>query len=366
MRLLVATQAVDADDLHLAQTLDIVRALAGRCDEVVVLCDRVGRHDLPANVSFRTFGARRRAERGLRFQRALLATVRERRPEAILSHMVPLFVVLAAPVAKPLRIPLLLWYTHWHGGRLLRVADRLADAVLTVSQRSYPLSSGKVRAIGHAIDVARFEPRAAAPSSNGSIQVVALGRTEPRKGLLTVLGAVELAAERGVDVRVEIRGPQINDAERRHRVEIEERIRTSELLRARAMVADAVTRDRLPDVIRAADAVVSATRGETTGGALDKVVYESAACAVPVLACNPNFDDVLGGLGLRLIFRPGDAGDLADALAEFAASDADTRTAIGRELRRRAEERHSVDHWADGVLDAARDARRRYGAASGA
>ena len=60
-RLIFVTQTIDADHPNLAQTIDLVRALAARCGEIVVLTDRVRRHDLPANVSFRTFGARTRA-----------------------------------------------------------------------------------------------------------------------------------------------------------------------------------------------------------------------------------------------------------------------------------------------------------------
>ena len=70
MRLLFVTQTIDADHPALAQTIDLVRALAGRFETVGVLCGSVGRHDLPANVELSTFGASSRAGRGLRFARA--------------------------------------------------------------------------------------------------------------------------------------------------------------------------------------------------------------------------------------------------------------------------------------------------------
>jgi len=343
MRLVFATQLIDADDPHLAQTLDMVRALAWRCDEVVVLCDRVGRHDLPANASFRTFGARTKLGRALRFERALLGAGR---PDAFLAHMVPRFLVLAAPLYRPRGVPLLLWYTHWHASRELRLATRLCDAVLSVHPESFPIATPKARGLGHAIDLAAFEPRAAAPDSHGPLRVLALGRTEPRKRLGTLLDVVE----GGADVRVEIRGPQITEAERAHREELEQRVAASPALAERITIADPVPRDRIPELMRAADLVASLTRGETTGGALDKVVYEAAACAVPVVACNPNLEDVLGGLEPRLLFRAGDAGDLADVLAGIAALDAEQRTALGRELRARVERGHSAETWADGVL----------------
>jgi glycosyltransferase involved in cell wall biosynthesis len=350
MRILFATQAIDLDDPNLAQTVDMVRALAERCSSVVVLCDRVARHDLPGNVSFRTFGARSRLGRGLRFQAALARTVREATLDALLAHMVPEFLVLAAPVAKPARVPLLLWYTHPRASGWLRAAERLCDVALSVDERAVPLESSKVRGIGHAIDLARFQPRTDAPDAGGPLRLLALGRTEPRKALPTVLDAVERAVAAGVDIDLEIRGPSVNERERRHRAALAERIGTSDVLRARATLADPVPRDRLGELMRARDAVVSATRGETQGGALDKVVYEAAACAVPVIACNPHLDGLLAGLPVELRFRGGDPDDLARALRSFAAADPDARAEAGRELRRRVEAGHSVDTWADGVL----------------
>ena len=32
---------------------------------------------------------------------------------AVVAHMCPIYAVLAAPLVRPLRIPLVLWFTHW-------------------------------------------------------------------------------------------------------------------------------------------------------------------------------------------------------------------------------------------------------------
>lgn len=352
MHVVFVTQKVDVDDPILGATVAKLRALAERADHVHVLALAVVRHDLPANVSFSTFGAPSRFRRGLRYARVLLPALL-RRPDALLAHMCPIYLVLAAPFAKVLRIPLLLWYTHWTIDRTLRLATRLCDRALSVDRRSYPLDSAKVIGIGHGIDVAEF--RAGEPAArDGRLELIALGRTSPSKGFMTLLEGLERAVERGLDATLELRGPSTTDEERRHRRELEERIARGPL-RERVRLEPPVPRPEVPALLRRFDAVVNPTRGQTHGGALDKVVYESAASAVPVIACNPHFDGFLGGLAVELRFQSGDSDDLAERLLAFAASAPDARQEAGRELRRRVESGHSTETWAEGVVAVVRE-----------
>jgi glycosyltransferase involved in cell wall biosynthesis len=352
VRLVVVTQTVDADHPVLAQTVDLLAALASRCTRVEVLCDRVGRHDLPANVGFRTFGARTKLGRGLGFETALARSLRPR-PGGILVHMVPTFAVLAAPLVKPARVPLLLWYTHWHASRSLRLAVRLCDRVLSVDERSFPIASEKVRGIGHAVDVERFAPRGR-PAGGGPLRLLALGRFARWKGYGTLLDGFGLAVADGLDATLEIRGPELTDDERAHRAELGARVAADRVLAARVRLAPPVVRDKVPALLAAADALVSAT--EPRGGeTLDKVVYEAAACAVPVVASNTALAEFLDDLPLRLRFRARDGRDLAGVLAGLGAAGAEMRAEAGTALRLRVESGHSVGSWADAVVAAARE-----------
>lgn len=350
MRLVFVTQTLDAEHPVLAQTLDLVHALAARSEELVVLCALAGRYpELPANVRVRVFGGGSRLGRGARFVRLLGAELRVRpRPDAVLAHMVPLFLVLAAPLAKPLGTRLLLWYTHWHAGRTLRLATRLADLVLSVDRRSFPVASPKVCGIGHAIDVERFAP-VAAREPDGPLRLLALGRTARWKGYDTMLAALERATAAGLDARLEIRGPQLTDDERAHRQELEAAIAESGLLRERVRIEPPLPRSELPAVLARSDALLSATQplGSET---LDKVVYEAAACAVPVLASNVALDEFLADLPIELRFPVRDADRLAGLLLELAAASPEIRAETGAELRRRVVAGHSVDSWADAVV----------------
>ena len=323
MKLAFATQAVDPADPVLAATVPKLRALAARVDELVVLADRVDRAALPANARAHAFGARSKAERGARFAVAL---ARER-PDAVLAHMAPVYAVLAAP----LRVPVLLWFTQQRGGRLLRLAERVSRAVLTVDERSFPLPSTKIRAIGHGIDLTEFPCRSATRSPSNKL-LLGLGRYAPVKGWETAVRAVAQVP----DFRLALYGPMLTEADRRHRPELELLARR---IGAAVEFNDAVPRVRVPELLAGAVALVNPTRGN----AADKVVYEAASACVPPLAASPVFD---GLLPEELRFAAGDADGLADRIRGLESLDA----GIGERLRERVAACHSVEHWADEVL----------------
>ena len=149
--------------------------------------------------------ARRRAPRGRLYASALRRELSPK-PLAVVAHSVPLYAILAAPLTKPARVPLLLWFTHWKPSRTLVLAERLSTAILSVDRRSFPLDSGKVVAIGHGIDTDRF---ACAEREPGPLRAVALGRTSPAKGLETIARAAGLAG-----VELDVYGPSATDEER--------------------------------------------------------------------------------------------------------------------------------------------------------
>ena len=203
MKLVVVTQQVDPADSVLGATVAKLRALAERVDELVVLTDSASEGALPDNVRIRTFGAHRRAGRGLRFETALTHELARRpRPSAVLAHMCPIYAVLAAPLARPTGVKVLLWFTHWRRSRLLSTATRLSTTVLSVDERTFPLRTRKLVAIGHGIDVSDL-PCVKRPEDREPFTLLALGRTSAAKGLVTIVRAVEQVDE----VRLRIVGP---------------------------------------------------------------------------------------------------------------------------------------------------------------
>ena len=104
-RLILATQKLESTDPILAATVAKVAALAERVDELVVLCDSAEPGIVPANVRVREFGAATQVQRGARFVAALRRELTPR-PLGVVAHMIPLYVIVAAPLVRPRRIPL--------------------------------------------------------------------------------------------------------------------------------------------------------------------------------------------------------------------------------------------------------------------
>ena len=293
---------------------------------VVVLCRTVDWDD--DSRERRACGRSTRAARSAaRWRSSARSRRRSRGADAVLVHMVPTFLALAAPLARARRVPLLLWYTHWHASRSLRLATRLADVVLSVDTASFPLADAEgARRSGMRSTSTRSSPPAGRARTTG--RSGCWHSAERRAGRGSARCSTRSRAVDG-DVSLEIRGPSLTPDEVAHRAELERRAprtddrvsrraRRSRAPRCRALLAAARRRRQPGRAARGRDARQGGLRGRRlrAAGRDD----ERRAGAVPRRAA-----------AASSLAPPRDPAALAAALAAVvAASQADARRDRGR------------------------------------
>jgi glycosyltransferase involved in cell wall biosynthesis len=253
----------------------------------------------------------------------------ERRPDALLAHMVPKFVLYAAPIAVPRRIPVYLWYTHKGVDASLKLAMPLVRKVFTASEESFRLESAVAKRVvtGHGIDCEHFAP--ATGDGHGAprpVDVLSVGRLAPSKGHHEILEAVASLKTAERRIAVEVAGDVLLQRDESYR----ESLRAQAEALGDVQLLGAVGYPDIAAVMRRARLLVNASRT----GSVDKVVLEAMACATPVLTCNESFERVLGPeLSARLMFPPGDVAALAGRMDELLALSDAEREVLGRRLR---------------------------------
>ena len=172
------------------------------------------------------------------------------------------------------------------------------------------------------------------------------------KGYPTLLEGFRLAVERGLVGTLELRGPQLTEAERRHHTELEHVIERAPALVERVRLAGPVPYDAIPACSFAKRRLLSGTHARDSE-TFDKVVCEAGACGVrssrttvSSTSCWPNCRSIalpcrrrrawLGGCWSSL--RPGPSG-----------------APWPGELRRRVVAGHSVESWSRRIAEIVAD-----------
>jgi len=349
-RLVFVTQVLDPDDEVLGSVPNYLQALASRVDRLVVIANEVRSIPYDFDAEVVSLGKEKglsRVRRTLRYEAALARVLSRRGRTALVAHMCPIYLTLAAPLALVTKSRTLLWYAHSADSASLRLAERLAGAVLTTAPGSYHRSSEKIRPIGQGIDIRQFSYSSPTTTSS-ALRLLTVGRTSPDKCLPTIIRACSLARSRGTDVRLRIVGRSLLPKEQEHRAELEDLVRRLGLGSV-VTVEPGVPYEMMPSLLRQASAVVSAAKD----GSADKTIFEAAACGRLVLAASSAFESLLRDLPLKLNFAADDADELADRMTELAGASASWLELIGKELCERVTREHSNEHWAAEVVSVA-------------
>ena len=282
MKLLITTQVVDRDDPLLGFFHSWITAFAKQCEEVTVVCLKEGMHDLPANVRVLSLGKERGRVSRVRYALRFWKIIWQERTHYtdVFVHMNHEYIVLGGLLWRLLHRPIIFWYVHKQVTWKLRFATWCANYITTATAETFPLSTPKLRVVGHGIDTTFFSP-AASVKKDTSLKLLSVGRLSSTKRHERV---VEVCAELGPPAELSIVGA----AAARGDAVYEKSLRglVSELgLSTRVHFLGARTQHQMRDIYHAADMLVHTSQ---TGG-MDKVVLEALACGLPVVTTSTVF-----------------------------------------------------------------------------
>ena len=336
--LLIVTQKVDEDDQLLGFFIEWVVRFAQRFNKVTILCLEKGKYELPPNVEVVTLGKDRRLPKIwwlFNFYKYIFQKRKEY--DAVFVHMNPIWVVLGGSWWHLMNKKIFFWYTSGGVTAKLKLAEKFADSILTASTESFRLPSKKVIVTGHGIDTDLFRStNDQRPTTNDNkIKILSVGRISPVKNYETLVDAVKMLANKGINLNVTLVGEPALKSDKIYESQLKEKINKLGLSNMFKFVGKIKNRD-LVNYYQSMDIFVHLSKT----GSVDKVLLEAMACGINVLSSS---DSARAFLPPELIFEENNAVELADKIEET------YKKNFGSQLRQYVVENHDLDKLIDKI-----------------
>ena len=338
MKLLMITQKIDKDDDILGVYHEWAREISKSFNKLSVICLYKGRNELPRDIEVFSLGKEKQKSRiiyAINFYRYIWGLRNEY--DAVFVHMNPVYVLMGWPMWKILNKKICLWFAHPAWNRQVKLAYILSDKVITSVPEAFRKRGGKVHAIGQGIDTELFENTGFGDGTKSSI--LSLGRISPSKNIHILIEALRGLKESGVLFTFTLVGsaPQMPGA-----AEYDRKIKDM------IMDFDMADASELHSAVPYGETVNWYNKNEvfvnlSPTGHFDKTVLEAMASGCITLASNDAYYNIfpqdLHGL---LIFKQGDADDLAQKLKKVLELPEDKKDEIRERLRDVVVKNHSI------------------------
>ncbi|HEY4475019.1 MAG TPA: glycosyltransferase family 4 protein [Candidatus Paceibacterota bacterium] len=346
MKLLIITQKVDASDDVLGFFIEWIRKLAGKAEQINVICLFKGEYDLPDNVNVFSLGKEEKGTSKLKYLKRFYEYIWKLRNnyDSVFVHMNPKYVVLGALFWKIWEKKIVLWYAHGHTPPALKLADKLTDIAVASTPEGYRvLGTNKLKVIGQGIDTERFKPiQGSRFKVQNSFKVVSVGRITPSKDYETLIKASEILKDDGAKFQVEIAGQPATGNDIEYMEKLKKTLENKKMTDMFQFIGPIVNKD-LPPFLRSADLFVNMSHT----GSLDKAILEAMACGLPVLTCNEALKSVLGEYSSQLMYSKRDDAMLAERIDFMMKMPIERKEIISSDMRKIVVKNHSIDGFID-------------------
>jgi glycosyltransferase involved in cell wall biosynthesis len=336
MRLLIVTQSIDLDDPILGFFHRWVEELADRVVSVEVICLKLGRHALPANVRVHSLGKEKggRSKIACAFSFLWLVWSLRNKYDRVFVHMNPEYVILAGLKWRFLKKKVTFWYNHPAAGRRFSLAAKLAHQILYTSPYAATAKVAGAVQMPVGIDTDLFRPSGDAKMRSAFYMQ---GRITPSKKVAMALEALQLV-RKSATANLTLVGPEdpIYGNELRKKF--------AELIKSNIVTfAGEKQNDKTPALY----SIHGASINLAAAGHFDKSAFESMACETPVIVSSKAFEGIVPG---EWIVPENDPEALADAMQRMVQLGDDEYRTLGAHERAQVVARHSLATLIDRLI----------------
>lgn len=350
MRLLIITQKYDINDSNLGVFIDWWNKLSEKVEKIYVLALEKRSEPTKANMKVISMGKETSAGflgKIFGFYWGLFKTIGK--TDAILVHMVPKYVILAAPVAFFYRKPIFMWYTGVAAQKQLKFSIIFCRKVFTAHGAAMRINTPKRIITGHGIDTDKFVPVAHLPRGDKipqEITILSIGRITPSKGHDLIIQAVADLKKLKYNLKLKIIGGVIQNYHQKY-WEYLKKLAKDLKINEEIEFSGPVFYDKMPEYLGKSEILINAV----PFGGLDKVVLEAMASGVIPLTSNSAFSDVFPpDITGSLIFKIGDVEDLKMKLKNILDKKIYENDSLRQELRDIVVKNHNLDNLIDRIL----------------
>jgi len=341
--LLLFNLRTDADDSILGFTTDWINALSTQFNKIIVITMFAGRIAVPNNVEVYSVGREKgysEIHRFFLFYVNLLRILRKNRIDACFAHMIPLFAVMAWPILRIKRIPILLWYAHKSVTTLLRISTFMVDRVVASTKSGFNINTSKLFIIGQGIDTNRFQKDRKLHNTDRAFTIIVVGRISPVKRIEILIHALKKMNSYYEKPKIStyIIGGPMSSSDEKYENNLKKMINQFDL-------ADQITfvgpkkHFQVHEYYQKADCYVNS--GDTDS--VDKTVLEAMSCEIPIITSNIAFYDILDSeLAKKWIIPKNDVNELFKKLALLINMSSSERDLLGESLRQIVLQNHSL------------------------
>ncbi len=323
MKLLVITQEMDKEGDVLGFFVDWMRELSKYFEKVEIAHLRGVGAKMPKNVTLHKLSGNK-AKKVIMLNELISKT----RPDRILVHMCPEFVISIYPNTVLHRIPIIMFYAHGGTSPKVTLAEKMCRKILTTTESGFRIKSKKKVVIHQGIDSEKFY------WSEGRY-LLDVARISKVKKHDLIISAFSVISKRRPGLKLKIVGD--DPSEKKETVGGLKKVVRELGLEGMVELAGKIPNKEMPAVY--AECAVFVSASET--GSLDKTGLEAMASGKPVLVCNEAFDKILSGFEEECMFEKGNSGELAKKMEWFLDNHKKAKD-IGAILKKRVKEQHSM------------------------